>query len=131
IYGRFGSYGIDQFFHMQRYTGGVARGGPVSSSNLMQNCIFSTQLAAWNGARCRPFFYLIGCQDLSNSSQWNLLLNHSFFTSVQIPVDGHKGEFHSTTPHIDFVVINVSMLTHLWSNIDDELLHQNFHSIFQ
>src|ERR1044072_5744410 len=111
---------------MQWYTGGVARGGPVSSSNLMQNCIFGTQLAARNGARGRPFLHLIGCQGLSNSSQWNLLFNHSFFTSVQIPVNEHRRELHSTTPHIDFIVINVPRLTHLWSNIDEELLHQIF-----
>src|ERR1044072_798829 len=92
----------------------------------MQDCIFGTYLTAGNGARGRPFRHLICCQNLSNSSQWNLLLYHSCFTSVQIPVNRHRGEFHRTTPHIDFVVINVPRLTYLWSNINEELLHQIF-----
>src|ERR1044072_5486734 len=92
----------------------------------MQDCIFCTKFAAGNGAKDRPFLHLICCQDLSNSSQWNLLLNHSCFTFVQIPVNEHRGELHRTAPHIDLVVINVSMLTYLWTNIDEEFLHQLF-----
>src|ERR1044072_1487386 len=124
VHWRLGAYSVNEPSHACWNTGGVTRGSPICSTNLMQDCIFDTKLAAGDRSTGRPLGHLSCCQLLHNGVQRNFSFLHNLFTSSQIPIYNSRREFHRHSSHIDFVIILMTRLINLWSNIHNEFFYK-------